>query len=124
MVIITGLIGMVTVIIATLNERRREIAIFRALGARRETLLGLLMIESGFYGVVGLITGYILHIVMMLLANAYVQSHYGIALTVGWPNESMIYILLGFLLTATVLGVLPGYRAYRQSLSDGLSANL
>ena len=51
MVIITGLIGMVTVIIATLNERRREIAIFRALGARRETLLGLLMIESGFYGV-------------------------------------------------------------------------
>ena len=124
MVIITGLIGMVTVIIATLNERRREIAIFRALGARRETLLGLLMIESGFYGVVGLITGYILHTVMMLLANAYVQSHYGIALTVGWPNESMMYILLGFLLTATVLGVLPGYRAYRQSLSDGLSANL
>jgi putative ABC transport system permease protein len=124
MVIITGLIGMVTVIIATLNERRREIAIFRALGARRETLLGLLMIESGFYGVVGLISGYILHIVMMLVANTYVQSHYGIALTVGWPNESMIYILLGFLLTATVLGILPGYRAYRQSLSDGLSANL
>jgi putative ABC transport system permease protein len=124
MVIITGLIGMVTVIIATLNERRREIAIFRALGARRETLLGLLMIESGFYGVVGLVTGYILHIMMMLVANAYVQSHYGIALTVGWPNESMMYILLGFLLTATVLGILPGYRAYRQSLSDGLSANL
>jgi len=124
MVIITGLIGMVTVIIATLNERRREIAIFRALGARRETLLGLLMIESGFYGVVGLVTGYLLHIMMMWLANAYVQSHYGIALTVGWPNESMMYILLGFLLTATVLGILPGYRAYRQSLSDGLSANL
>ena len=124
MVIITGLMGMLTVIISSLNERRREIAIFRALGAKRHTLLGLLMVESGFYGVVGLLIGYALHMILMWAGNAYVQAQYGIELTVGWPNDTMIYILLAFLFSATVLGLLPGYRAYRQSLSDGLSANL
>jgi putative ABC transport system permease protein len=124
MVIITGLIGMLTVIISSLNERRREIAIFRALGAKRKTLLGLLMVESGFYGVTGLFTGYVLHVVTLLGANTYVRARYGIELTINWPNETMLMILLGFLVTTVVLGLLPGYRAYRQSLSDGLSANL
>jgi putative ABC transport system permease protein len=124
MVIITGLIGMLTVIISSLNERRREIAIFRALGAKRNTLLGLLMVESGFYGVFGIVFGYAFHLVTIGFANAYVQSRYGIELTLGWPNHTMLSILLGFLVVATFMGLLPGYRAYRQSLSDGLSANV
>ncbi len=124
MVIVTGLIGMVTVIISSLNERRREIAIFRALGAKRNTLLGLLMVESGFYGLAGLVTGYGLHVLLMGIANSHVQNRYGIDLTIGWPNESMMVILSSFLVTTVILGLLPGYRAYRQSLSDGLSANV
>ncbi len=124
MVIVTGLIGMVTVIISSLNERRREIAIFRALGAKRNTLLGLLMVESGFYGLAGLVTGYGLHVLLMGIANSHVQNRYGIELTIGWPNESMMVILSSFLVTTVILGLLPGYRAYRQSLSDGLSANV
>ncbi len=124
MVIVTGLIGMVTVIISSLNERRREIAIFRALGAKRNTLLGLLMVESGFYGLAGLVTGYGLHVLLMGIANSHVQNRYGIELTIGWPNESMMVILSSFLVTTVILGLLPGYRAYRQSLNDGLSANV
>jgi len=124
MVIVTGLTGMLTVIISSLNERRREIAIFRALGAKRNTLLGLLMVESGFYGLFGIVVGYTLHLIVLWFANGYVQTRYGIELTLGWPNQTMMYILSGFLVVAICMGLLPGYRAYRQSLSDGLSANL
>ncbi|MFQ3282736.1 ABC transporter permease [Reinekea sp.] len=124
MVIITSLLGMLTVIISSLNERRREIAIFRALGAKRHTLLGLLMVESGLYGLLGLISGYLFHIVLMLGANLVIQPRFGIELTVSWPNETMLLVLIGFFVVSILLGLIPGYRAYRQSLSDGLSATV
>lgn len=124
MVIVTGLLGMLTVIISSLNERRREIAIFRALGAKRNTILSLLMMESGLYGIAGLVVGYIFHIALMFFANIFIQSKYGIELTVGWPNQTMLTILLSFIVISILLGLIPGYRAYRQSLSDGLSATV
>lgn len=124
MVIVTSLIGMLTVIISSLNERRREIAIFRALGAKRNTLFGILMLESGLYGLFGLIVGYAFHVLLMVIANLYIQPKFGIELTISWPNGMLLLILLGFLCISVLLGLVPGYRAYRQSLSDGLSANL
>ena len=42
MVVATALLGMVTMILTTLNERRREMAILRSVGARPRTILGLL----------------------------------------------------------------------------------
>ena len=48
MVVATALLGMVTMILTTLNERRREMAILRSVGARPVTILGLLATEAGF----------------------------------------------------------------------------
>lgn len=46
MVVVTALMGMMVMIFASLNERRREIAIWRAMGARPATILGLLVLEA------------------------------------------------------------------------------
>ena len=124
MVVITGLMGMLTVILSSLNERRREIAIFRALGARHRTILWLLMMESGFYGLVGLVLGFVLHWILIAIANVYVQNHYGIGLTIGLPATAMLSALAVFAVTSILLGLIPGYRAYRQSLSDGLTTRI
>ncbi|AJQ96970.1 ABC transporter permease [Gynuella sunshinyii] len=121
MVVITGLMGMLTVILSSLNERRREIAIFRALGARRRTILWLLMVESGFYGIAGLIFGLLLHWLLIAIASIYIQNSYGIGLTIGIPANNMLIALAVFATTAVLLGLIPGYRAYRQSLTDGLT---
>ena len=53
MVVATALLGMVTMILTTLNERRREMAILRSVGARPRTVLGLLMAEAGVLTLVG-----------------------------------------------------------------------
>ena len=47
MVVLTALLGMVTMILTTLNERRREMAILRSVGARPATILGMLVAEVG-----------------------------------------------------------------------------
>ena len=44
MVVVTALIGMMATIFSSLNERRREMAIFRAMGARPFTILSMLVL--------------------------------------------------------------------------------
>ncbi|MEX0622635.1 ABC transporter permease [Saccharospirillum sp.] len=122
MVVVTGLLGMVTVILAGLNERRREMAILRALGARPGHILGLLMLESGLYGVAGLLAGLVLHWGIIALASIWVQGSYGIQLTLALPSPTLLVVLAGFVGLAFLVGLLPGWKAYRQSLSDGLTA--
>ena len=46
MVVLTALLGMVTMILTTLNERRREMAILRSVGATPVTILTLLATEA------------------------------------------------------------------------------
>jgi len=123
MVVVTGLLGMVTVILAGLNERRREIAILRALGARPGHILGLLMLESGLYGVAGLAVGLLLHWGVIAVASIWVQGTYGIQLTLALPSHTLLLVLTGFTGLAFLVGLLPGWKAYRQSLADGLTAN-
>ncbi|GGX47185.1 ABC transporter permease [Saccharospirillum salsuginis] len=122
MVVVTGMMGMVTVILAGLNERRREMAILRALGARPPHILGLLVLESGFYGVIGLVLGLAVHWGLMAVAGLWVQPAYGIELTVGWPEPTLLIALAVFLTISFLVGLVPGWKAYRQSLSDGLTA--
>lgn len=121
MVVVTGLLGMVIVILAGLNERRREMAIFRALGARASDILGLLMLESTFYGVVGLVIGFGLHWLVVAVANIWIQPLYGIELTLSWPESGMLLVLAVFVSTSCIIGCIPGWKAYRQSLNDGLA---
>lgn len=123
MVVVTGILGMMTVILAGLNERRREMAILRALGARPMHILGLLMLESGFYGIAGLAVGLVLHWGVIALASVWVQANYGIGLTVGLPEPALMMVLGAFLVAAFIAGLIPGWKAYRQSLADGLTAN-
>ncbi|WP_108125734.1 ABC transporter permease [Saccharospirillum mangrovi] len=123
LVVVTGLLGMVTVILAGLNERRREMAILRALGARPGHILGLLMIESGFYGVLGLALGLLLHWALIAIAALWVQPAYGIQLTLALPTGPLFFVLLLVVVLSILVGLWPGWKAYRRSLSDGLTVS-
>lgn len=123
MVILTGLIGMLAVILASLNERRREMAILRALGCPASTIVYLLVIESGFYGLAGTVLGFFIHALLTMSANPWVKSAYGIELTVAPPNLTMTGVLAVFITLSVLIGLIPGIKAFRQSLTQGLSIN-
>jgi putative ABC transport system permease protein len=121
MVVATALLGMLTMILSTLNERRREMAILRSVGARPRTVLGLLMAEAGLLTAAGVALGILLLYAALLLARPYVDAAYGLNLPIG-PLKPEAWATLGaIVLGGCAAGFLPALRAYRLSLADGMT---
>lgn len=120
-VVAVGLTGMLTTLLAGLNERRREMAILRSVGAAPRHIFGLLMLEAGALTLIGCVVGYLLCSISVQLMQPFILSQYGIKLfmpTLAYRQ----WIMLGGILGCGILsGLLPAWRAYRQTLSDGLS---
>ena len=123
-VVLTGLIGMLTAILTSLNERRREMAILRSVGARPWHIASLLVLEAFALALTGVIAGLALLYVGIAAAQGYVQANYGLYLPLAWPSEYEWTLLGGILAAALLMGSVPAWRAYRQSLADGLSIRL
>ncbi|WP_455924912.1 ABC transporter permease [Pseudomonas putida] len=123
-VVLTGLIGMLTAILTSLNERRREMAILRSVGARPWHIASLLILEAFSLALCGIVAGVALLYAGIAAAQGYVQANYGLYLPLSAPT-AYEWSLLGIILAAAlVMGAVPAWRAYRQSLADGLSIHL
>ncbi len=121
LVALVSLAGLVSVVLAGLNERRRELAVLRAVGAAPRHVLLLLAAEGALVTVVGAVAGALMAALGVALAGPWVQSAFGITLRLGAPTAPQ-WALLGAVLAAGMLASLvPGWRAYRLSLADGLS---
>ena len=121
MVVATALLGMVTMILTTLNERRREMAILRSVGARPRTILGLLMAEAGILTAAGILLGIVLLYAALLILQPYVDTTYGLHLPVDPPKPAEWEMLGVIVIAGCVAGLLPALRAYRLSLADGMT---
>jgi putative ABC transport system permease protein len=121
MVVATALLGMVTMILTTLNERRRELAILRSVGATPATVLSLLAAEGGLLTLAGVIVGVIALYAALYLARPLIDETYGLSLPINPPRADE-WIKLGLIVAAGfVAGLLPAARAYRLSLADGMT---
>jgi putative ABC transport system permease protein len=121
LVALVSLASLVAVVLAGLNERRRELAVLRAVGAGPRHVLGLLIIEAGLVTLLGSFAGAAVSAVAVLLAGPWLQARFGITLQPGAPTP-MQWALWGAIVAAGMLaGLIPGVRAYRLSLADGLS---
>lgn len=123
-VVLTGLIGMLTAILTSLNERRREMAILRSVGARPWHIASLLVLEAFALALAGVAFGLALLYLGIAGAQGFVQANYGLYLALSAPTRYEWTLLGGILLTALLMGSVPAWRAYRQSLADGLSIRL
>ena len=121
MVVATALLGMVTMILTTLNERRREMAILRSVGARPRTVLGLLVAEAGVLVGTGIVLGFVLLYAALLLLQPYVDASYGLHLPIEPPKAGELATLGVIAVAGCLAGLLPALRAYRLSLADGMT---
>ncbi len=120
MTVATGLIGMVVGLSSTLNERRREMAILRSVGARPVDIFGLFVTESTLIGIAGALAGYLLLSGVLLAANPLLATELGIRFSAGLPAARELGLLLLVAGLAFLTGALPAWQAYRISLHDGL----
>src|SRR6185312_14950305 len=119
-VVLAGLLGMMTSILTSLNERRREMAILRSVGARAHHVLGLLVTEAGLLATLGVIAGVTLTYALMLIGRPMLQDRFGISIAIAAPSGTVLAILAAIVAAALLIGLIPAARAYRASLSDGL----
>lgn len=115
-----GFIGLVAVILASLNERRRELAILRSVGATPLHVFFLLIFESFFIVLIGAVLAYLLLLVTSWVAASYLMSHVGVLITPSLLSADEYKLLAMAVSMGALLGLLPAYRAYRLSLADGL----
>lgn len=121
LVAVVSLAGLVAVIAAGLNERRRELAILRAVGAAPREVLWLLMLEGSLATAAGVLLGALLHVATLAGASGWVQSQYGITLRLGLPDAAQWAVVAAVLVAGVLASLVPAWRAYRLSLADGLS---
>jgi putative ABC transport system permease protein len=122
-VVLSGLIGMMMTLMATLEQRRREMAILRAVGAKPWHIFMLLMLESAVLCLVGLTLGALL-LSSLLWLLAPMLSQYGLFLDSNWLNRNSIALLLGIFGASTLLALVPASLAWRRSLADGLTIRI
>ena len=121
MVVTTALLGMVTMILTTLNERRQEMAILRAVGARPRTIFGLLVSEAGLLTLAGVAVGIGLFYAALAILRPIADARYGLHLPLGAPSGTEWITLAVIVGAGCLVGALPAWRAYRRSLADGMS---
>ncbi|BBN82905.1 peptide ABC transporter permease [Pseudoalteromonas sp. A25] len=123
-VVVISLLGMLTTLLATLNQRRRELAILRSVGARPWHIFSLMSFEAIIITLIGCGLGTLGFYVALFAIEPLLQSQFGISLSIN-PLSSYELTLLGVIMIAgTLMGLIPAARAYFYSLADGMSIKI
>jgi putative ABC transport system permease protein len=124
LVALVSLGGLVAVILAGLDERRRELAILRAAGAGPRQMLLLLAAEGALVTLCGVVLGALAHAAAVALGGGWFEARFGIALHLGMPGSTEWALMGAVLAGGWLASLVPGWRAYRLSLADGLSPRI
>ena len=120
-VLAVGLISVIVSLYTSLNERRREIAIFRALGAGAGKVVSLLLVESSLIVLVGTLIGTALLYLCLFMVRPYLESNFSLYLPNQFLSSTELIYLGSILLGGITAGFIPAIKAYRNSLQDGLT---
>ena len=123
-VIFTTLIGMTAIIFSSLNERRREMAIWRAMGASPKVVIGLLMLEAFIISVMSIIVSTVMLFLTLYVLQPWIDNTYGILVNIEMLSFKDIYIFMLFIIAASLVSLIPAIRAYWFSINDGMTIKI
>ena len=83
-----------------------------------------MLVESTALTTIGALSGFLLLQGVLLLAVPFLEAHYGLHISVGAPNTIEFAILVAAVFSGSLIGVIPAWRAYRNSLVDGLTIRI
>ncbi|MFM8509858.1 MAG: FtsX-like permease family protein, partial [Betaproteobacteria bacterium] len=124
MSILVGLVslaGLMAVVMTALEQRRRELAVLRSVGAGPRWVFMLLLVEGLLISLTGAALGGLAWALALWAGAPWVQSAYGIILTSGLPTLAEVALAAAVVLAGVLSSLWPGWRAYRLSLADGLT---
>lgn len=124
LVVVAGLVGMLAMLLANVAERRREMAVLRAVGAGRGLVFGLLAAEAAMLAAGGAALGVAAVHGALLAARGAVLERFGLALAAPWPGTFEAVVVGAVAAAAALVAAVPAWRLYRFSLADGLTVRV
>jgi putative ABC transport system permease protein len=124
LVVLVGLAGMLVALLTSLGERRREMAVLRAVGARPAHVFGLILGEAALVTLAGIVVGVAALGAGLALAQDAIAARFGLLLPVAWLSARECALLAAVAVAGVLIGLLPAWRCYRQSLADGMTIRI
>jgi putative ABC transport system permease protein len=105
----------------TMNERRREFAILRALGARKSTVFAAIVLEATTITALGAIAGFFVYAGILSAAFVVVRAQTGVVLDALRFDPALWLTPLGIMAIGALAGLVPAFKAYRTDVVSGLT---
>jgi putative ABC transport system permease protein len=121
LVAVVSALGLTSVMLVTLGQRRRELAVLRSTGAGPRTVFGLLFLESALVMWVGVALGVLVLALGSAALAPWVQAQFGLQLVGLSELATGLLAVLAFAAFGSLLGLVPAFQAYRNQLQDGLN---
>lgn len=119
-ILVVSGVGIFVSIYNSMSERLREIAIMRALGARRETVFGVILAESLLLCLGGGLIGAVVAHLLLVAAAPAISARTELLIDPFAFEVQELWLLPALILLAVVAGLLPGVRAYRADVAESL----
>jgi putative ABC transport system permease protein len=120
-VLLVGVLSILISLYTSINERRREMAILRSLGASSRHVFALLLYESSFLVLLGCIMGVFSLYGLLYFVRPWLESNFSVYLEAQPLSITEWYYLAGIFVAGTLAGLIPAIKAYMNSLQDGLT---
>jgi putative ABC transport system permease protein len=104
----------------TMNERRREFAILRSLGARKGTVFSAIVLEATAITAIGTLVGFLVYGGILSAAYVIVRAQTGVVLDVARLDAVLWLTPVGMLLVGAIAGLVPAFKAYRTDVASNL----
>jgi len=121
LVVVVASASILASIYNSMNERRREIAILRALGAQRLTVFGAIVAESAAIAGLGMVISFFVYAVIVLVASGIIRVQTGVVINPLEFHWVMLTAPAGITGLAALCGIFPAAKAYRTDVASNMS---
>jgi putative ABC transport system permease protein len=121
LVVLVATGSMLASIYNSMNERRRELAILRALGAHRATLSGAVILEAASIAALGAFAGYFVYAAILAGVASLLRARTGVVLEVVHWDPVLVFAPATIVVLGALAGFVPALKAYRTDVAENLT---
>ncbi len=118
--IFVGAIGIVNTMATSVVERKKEIGIMKAIGAKNKHIFMQFFVESGLMGLIGGALGIIFGLLIGFLGTLAINNFVGAETTPDINIPLIFFALLGSFIVGSVAGIIPAMKAAKQNPVEAL----
>ncbi|MEM7262187.1 MAG: ABC transporter permease [Planctomycetota bacterium] len=118
LVVVVAAASILASIYNTMNERRREFAILRALGARRSTVFSVIVLEAGTIAALGSLFGFAIFAAVFSATTVLIREQTGVILDFDFTQRVFWAMPLGLTVIGALSGLVPAVKAYSTDVAD------